>query len=143
MLHGVAWCLFSTVVAIAYIIYNKAPETGEKSSSEEDDPDPLCKAQVLYQYPYSCALMLLLQSAINIFANQASFFWTDFISLFLFLSRKYGVKQASKYVPLFHIISWVCNYYHSSVVDDNFVGMAACFRYASIVIMFSNSVKCA
>jgi G protein-coupled receptor 157 len=46
------------------------------------------------------------QAALNIFGNQASFFWTDFISLFLFLSRKYGVKHASRYIPLFHIISW-------------------------------------
>lgn len=46
------------------------------------------------------------QSAINIFANQASFFWTDFIALFVLLSRKYGMKQASRYIPYFHVISW-------------------------------------
>jgi len=47
-----------------------------------------------------------IQSALNIFANQASFFWTDFIALFVFLSRKYGVKQATRFIPWFHIISW-------------------------------------
>jgi len=46
------------------------------------------------------------QSALNIFANQASFFWTDFIALFVFLSRKYGMKVASRFIPYFHIISW-------------------------------------
>eukprot|EP00026_Physarum_polycephalum_P011679 Phypoly_transcript_11920.p1 GENE.Phypoly_transcript_11920~~Phypoly_transcript_11920.p1 ORF type:complete len:314 (+),score=17.49 Phypoly_transcript_11920:79-1020(+) len=46
------------------------------------------------------------QSAVNIFANQASFFWTDFIALFVLLSRKYGMKYASKFIPFFHAISW-------------------------------------
>jgi len=46
------------------------------------------------------------QSAINIFANQSSFFWTDFIALFVLLSRKYGMKQASRWIPYFHVISW-------------------------------------
>jgi len=46
------------------------------------------------------------QSAINIYANQASFFWTDFIALFVLLSRKYGMRQASRLIPFFHVISW-------------------------------------
>jgi len=79
--------LCDLVVAIAYLLrtgrYGHSADTNERG-------DPLCQAQ----------------SAINIFANQASFFWTDFISLFLFLSRKYGVKFAVRFVPLFHIISW-------------------------------------
>jgi len=66
------------------------------------------------------------QSTVNIFANQASFFWTDFISLFLFLSRKQGVKAASRFVPLFHFISWgwpiisvsAVLYYHAWGPDD-------------------------
>jgi G protein-coupled receptor 157 len=46
------------------------------------------------------------QAALNIFANQTSFLWTDFIALFVLLSRKYGVKEASRFIPFFHIISW-------------------------------------
>jgi len=54
------------------------------------------------QQPVLCHI----QSAINIFGNQASFLWTDFIALFVFLSRRNGVKEASRYIPLFHAISW-------------------------------------
>lgn len=46
------------------------------------------------------------QAGLNIFANQASFFWTDFIALFVLLSRKYGMKFAAKFIPFFHLISW-------------------------------------
>lgn len=46
------------------------------------------------------------QAALNVFANQASFFWTDFIALFVFLSRKYGMKYASRFIPFFHFLSW-------------------------------------
>jgi len=72
------------VTAVAYLMWHDPYEDSEAL------PSPLCKAQ----------------AALNIFANQASFFWTDFISLFLFLSRKYGVKRASRFTPLFHFISW-------------------------------------
>jgi len=77
--------LSDLVVAITYLL-----RTGHTVHSDDPTGDKLCQAQ----------------SAINIFANQASFFWTDFIGLFLFLSRKYGVKFASKFVPMFHMISW-------------------------------------
>jgi len=74
------------VVALAYLLFN----TYVNPVPDPSNPPPLCKAQAV----------------INIFGNQASFFWTDFISLFLFISRKYGIRQASKFIPLFHIISW-------------------------------------
>jgi len=79
------------VVALAYIIFTH--QAGAEQSSDDsfnNNVPTMCKAQAI----------------VNIFANQASFFWTDFISLFLFLSRKYGVKHASKFIPLFHFISW-------------------------------------
>jgi len=73
------------ITAVAYLLYRTPRGTNDA-----------------YYVPTICKA----QSFVNIFANQASFFWTAFISLFLFLSRKTGVKTASKYIPIFHIISW-------------------------------------
>jgi len=80
-----SFCDFMT--AVAYLV-RLGPMT------PEDEAQP------------STATICHLQSALNIYANMASFFWTDFISLFVLLSRKYGMKQASRAIPFFHIISW-------------------------------------
>lgn len=79
--------LCDLVTAIAYLI-----RVGPMTPDEEGESKEMTICHV--------------QSALNIFANQASFFWTDFIALFVFMSRKYGMKQASKAIPFFHILSW-------------------------------------
>jgi len=47
------------------------------------------------------------QSIVNIFSNQASFFWTDCIAAYVFLSHKYGSHVANRFIPLFHFVCWV------------------------------------
>jgi len=52
-------------------------------------------------------LLCQIQSLLNIFSNQSSFFWTDFLALFLLVSKQRGPKAASKMVPVFHAICWI------------------------------------
>jgi len=70
------------LIAVAYLIQHD-PQTGS-------EPTTACKVQ----------------SAINIFSNQASFLWTDSIAAYVFICCKYGLKKANRFVPFFHIISW-------------------------------------
>jgi len=69
------------LIAVAYLIQH---------NSQGDEPSLACKVQ----------------SAINIFSNQASFLWTDSIAAYVFICCKYGLQKANKFVPFFHIVSW-------------------------------------
>jgi len=47
-----------------------------------------------------------IQSFMNIFSNEAAFFWTGFIALFVFISRRWDVDVATKYTRYFHVFGW-------------------------------------